>query len=412
MAPPPDSANAEALAEAMALESAGDADAALRIYLALAARDPQDVDAAYRAGTALMRRGELDDAVTMLRRVVFNQPDHGPARANLGSALLLLGRDEPAREAFVAVLERSPDNRNALYGLATILIRLGRHSEAQRFSSRLLAALPDSAAALTLDADARGASGGASALAQYRQALRLDPDYVPALRGLANLLFHQSRYADAQAHVRHALAHVPDDPEFLALLGAILLASDDWQGALDAFAQARRNDPDTADHAVNMSLACRRGGDVSGAVRHARDAWQIDGESRAAANALGAALAAAGSGIQARQVLMAGGRTDRVPVGLWGELDALLDHLEREEDKRRQAQAETTAAALAASNDLPHDTATDTAYDDGTASFEVAPAGPRPSDTGPEDESARRKERRGDHADDDEPETLPLFPDF
>lgn len=148
MAPPPDSANAEALAEAMALESAGDADAALRIYLALAARDPQNVDAAYRAGTALMRRGELDDAVTMLRRVVFNQPDHGPARANLGNALLLLGRDEPAREAFVAVLERSPDNRNALYGLATILIRLGRHQEAQRYSSRLLAALPDSAAAL------------------------------------------------------------------------------------------------------------------------------------------------------------------------------------------------------------------------------------------------------------------------
>lgn len=175
MAPPPDSANAEALAEAMALESAGDADAALRIYLALAARDPQNVDAAYRAGTALMRRGELDDAVTMLRRVVFNQPDHGPARANLGNALLLLGRDEPAREAFVAVLERSPDNRNALYGLATILIRLGRHQEAQRYSSRLLAALPDSAAALTLGCRRAWRLGGASALAQYRQGIAARP---------------------------------------------------------------------------------------------------------------------------------------------------------------------------------------------------------------------------------------------
>jgi tetratricopeptide (TPR) repeat protein len=410
MAPPPDSANAEALAEAMALESAGDADAALRIYLALAARDPQNVDAAYRAGTALMRRGELDDAVTMLRRVVFNQPDHGPARANLGNALLLLGRDEPAREAFVAVLERSPDNRNALYGLATILIRLGRHQEAQRYSSRLLAALPDSAAALTLDADARGASGGASALAQYRQALRLDPDYVPALRGLAKLLFHQSRHADAQTLVRRALAHVPDDAEFLALLGSILLASDDWSGALDAFSQARRNDPDTADHAVNMSLACRRGGDIEGAVRHARDAWQIDGESRAAANALGAALAAAGAGIQARQVLMAGGRTDRVPVGLWGELDALLDHLEREAEKRRNAEAQSAAAAHAATVPGDHDrTAEAGPEEEVPSSFEVAPAGPRPSDTGPEGEDAHRKKQRGD---DEEPETLPLFPDF
>ncbi|WP_417774113.1 tetratricopeptide repeat protein [Stappia sp.] len=389
MAPPPDTVGTEeALAEAIALEAAGEPESALRIYLALAARDPHDADANYRAGTALMRRGDLDDAVTLLRRVVFSRPDHAPARANLGNALLLLGRDEQAREAFIAVLKNDPDNRNALYGLATILIRLGRHAEAQKLSARLLAALPDSAAALTLDADARGSTGDASAVAQYRHALRLDPDYLPALKGLAGLLFHQGRTADAEAHVRHALRRAPADVETRALLGSILLAREDWPGALDALGSAHEHDPDNPEHLVNMSLACRRAGDVAGALAHARDAWQVDGGNKAAANALGAALAAAGAGIQAREVLMAGGKADHVPAGVWRDVDALVVHL-----RETQARAvEERARAHAASEE------------DHSAPQSSAPQALDAGDTGPAPTTTPAEP-------DDEPDTLPLFPE-
>ncbi|MCA1243420.1 tetratricopeptide repeat protein [Stappia stellulata] len=380
---------ARALNDAMARESAGDLDGALRIYLDIVNREPQAHEARYRAGTALLRRGDLDEAVTLLRQVVFTCPDHLAARANLGNALLLLDRLEPARDAFVAVLKAEPDNRNALYGLATILLRLDQPREAAPLTRRLLQALPNSAAALTLDADAQGPIGQvAAAIAQYRQALRIDPGYVPALSGLATILFRQSRFDEAEDYARQAARVNSKDPAPQSLLGTILLAREDWPGAIEAFTAAQTRDPADATSSINLSNAHRRSGNLAAALHHARAAWDLAPSSKAAANALGTALAACGAGKQARAVLMAQGERDQLAFKVWQDLDALERHLE-EVAARAQAEAEAEAARQAAAR---------TAQQDEAAESPAQPAADAPTQ---DDGTAAPHE----------PETLPLFPE-
>lgn len=392
--PLPYTSESEALEQAATHERNGDFDAALKIYLTLAQNDPEALDSKYRAGTALMRRGDLDDAVTLLRQVVFAAPDHLPARTNLGNALLLLGQSEPARDAFVAVLDLDPGNRNALFGLATILIRLGDPGRALPLTARLLQVLPDSAAALTLDADARAPHGDtAGAIAQYRHALRVDPQYLPALKGLADTLYHQNRLQEAEAYARRAIERQKDDPELLALLGAILMAREDWPAAVEALGAAFDRDSNNPAPLVQMSLACRRSGDLAGAIHHAQRAWTLAPTDKSAGNALGAALAAAGEAKGARDVLMAGGDRSRLPAHLWSGLGALQARLLEDEARVRE---EALQAAAAATLDPEYSTPEQAEQDIPTA---------KPAQA---QEDGRRQstwESTG------EPETLPLFPE-
>lgn len=391
----------DALIAAAARESAGDFNGALDIYRALMTRDPEDFEARYRAGTAMMRKGDLDEAVTLLRQVVFTRPEHGPARANLGNALLLLGRYDQAREAFLAVLDFDRDNRNALYGLSTILIRSGRHAEAAPHARRLLKAMPESAAALTLDADAQAPLGNvAASIAQYRHALRLDEAYVPALKGLARILFRQARHEEALDAATHAVARGAADAEIMALLGSIHLAGERWSEAIEAFADAQELEPDNPEHPIQLSHACRKAGDLAGALSNARAAWELDADNRAAGNALGTALAAAGAGLQARSVLMAAGQRDRVPQGVWRDLDVLVPQLERQAVERAQEAADR-AERLLAERQQPADQvpAAEELFTDPT-SDETGEARHAEGETG--DEGERRRD----------PENLPLFPGF
>lgn len=394
----------QALADAAAQEASGDPDGALRVYLELVQRDDRAHEAKYRAGTALMRRGDLDEAVTLLRQVSFACPDHVPARANLGNALLLLERIEPARDAFLAVLERAPDNRNALYGLATVLMRLGRPDEAAPFALRLKELLPGSAAVLTLDADAQAALNRvAPAIAQYRQALRIDPAYGPALTGLAETLFRQNRLDDAEDYARKAAHIQPESASLQALLGRILLARDDLSGALAAFDAAQTREPENPDHAVQLSSCYRRAGDLIGALRQARYAWELDPTGKAAANALGTALAAAGAAQRARTVLMCQGQRDKVPDGFWEEVEALIVHLDTQaRTAAAKRDAQERAAEPAADLDGAH----------GVAALPDADPDEREATDANANEAGATTDRRKSPAPDaDEPETLPLFPD-
>jgi tetratricopeptide (TPR) repeat protein len=403
----------DALLAAATREAAGDFAGALDIYRTLVARDPDDLEARYRAGTALMRKGDLEEAVTLLRQVVFSQPEHRAARANLGNAFLLMGRDEQAGETFQQVLEEDPDNRNALFGLATILNRLARYAEAAPHARRLLKAMPESAAALTLDADAQGPLGNvAGAIAQYRHALRLDAGYVPALKGLADILYRQGRLDEAREAVRRAAARAPADATILALAGTIHLAAEHWPEAIEAFAAAQESEPGNAVHSIHLSHACRKSGDLAGALSHARAAWELDGENRAAGNALGTALAAAGAGLQARSVLMAAGSRDKVTVSVWRDLDMLIPHLEqqaRDQADTIASQASERAERLLASgraqDGISADAASQAGADQETRALEGSPDSPLPQ--APDGEAVQ------DEGDGQEgTPSMPLFPGF
>ncbi|AEV37202.1 Tetratricopeptide repeat protein [Pseudovibrio sp. FO-BEG1] len=279
-------------------------DEVIPVYQDLVGRYPDDVELLFKMATIMLRNGDLRESVAHLRKVLFMKPEHLPARANMGNALLLLGYLEQAKEAFDAVVEAEPENRNALYGLSTILIKMHVHAEAEPYARRLVQQIPNSAAALSLLGDALSAETNAeAAILNYRAALRFDPHYVPALLGLSKVLIIRKKSEEALARLNEAHDLQPRNVEVLVAMGHAYLLEDSTASAVESFELAHACEPDNAAALVHLSIGKRKMGLVYAGVYHAAAAWRLAPGNKQVANALGAALAAAGASDAARDVL-------------------------------------------------------------------------------------------------------------
>ncbi len=77
-----------------------------------------------------------------------------------------------------------------------------------------------------------------TALASYQQALKIAPDYLPALEGAAQLEY-QSGSREAIPLLQHNLRLQPGNPTTHAMLAVMLFRSGDCAAAVDHFAQSR-----------------------------------------------------------------------------------------------------------------------------------------------------------------------------
>lgn len=269
-------------------------------------RSQEAVEDAYLQATEAMRNGQLEDAAAQFRKILFAHPDHTRARANLGNCQFLLGDLANAEAAFRAALAEDANNHNALYGLASILIRQGNLDEAQELAARLAALLPDSAPALTLLGDATTTDPRpGTAIAAYRAALRIDDGYAPALTGLSRLMLKRSRLDEARDLAERATLSGAVSAEAFTCLADVLAAQGDLVAARNAYETSLRLEPGDAGVKVRLSLLARKAGDLRAALRHADDAWTDQSDNREAGNAVGAALAAMGERLAAREILTA-----------------------------------------------------------------------------------------------------------
>ncbi|CUA99622.1 tetratricopeptide repeat protein [Pannonibacter indicus] len=262
------------------------------------------IESAHRLARRLLREGQFEEAATHLRKIVFAEPANTRARASLGNCQLMTGDLVNAEASFRTVLETDPKDQNALYGLATLLLRRGAYDEAAIHAAKLVEVLPDSAAALSLLAEtgSQDARPGA-AIANYRHALRFDPDYQPALLGLANLLLKRHRFDEARELAERAAQGGAGPVEALVVLGDVMAAQGELVGARRAFEAALGRDAQHHAARVKLSSLARRAGDIKMALRQADDAWTEAPDFREAGNAVGAALAALGERQAAREVL-------------------------------------------------------------------------------------------------------------
>jgi len=111
------------------------------------ARHPNDPDANFQMGYALMERGDDAAAINHFETTLKTKPENPDAETNLGNVLLEADRVEDAVEHYRIVVRREPSSALGHYNLAVGLHRLGR--------------LPE-------------------AIAQYKEALAIDPNYPDA----------------------------------------------------------------------------------------------------------------------------------------------------------------------------------------------------------------------------------------
>src|SRR5215472_8117022 len=95
---------------------------------------------------------------------------------------------------------------------------------------------------------------------QYRTALRLDPNFVPALVNLADLDRAQGRDKEGAELLKKAMAIEPDNADVQYALGLYLVRTRDYSGALDLLRRAHERMPDNVRYAYVYAVALNSSG--------------------------------------------------------------------------------------------------------------------------------------------------------
>jgi len=127
-------------------------------HLTMATRlDPRSYDSLNKLAAALAKKGQLDDALALLNKALEINPDFAPALANLGSVLEQQGNLDAAAAAFDKAVQNAGNAEMAVqfhYRLGNILAKRGDSPQAAE---------------------------------HFRSALRLRPDFAPAVEALRKL---------------------------------------------------------------------------------------------------------------------------------------------------------------------------------------------------------------------------------
>ncbi len=132
------------------------------------------------------------------------------------------------------------------------------------------------------------------AIAEYRRAIRLKPDWAPGHFNLGNALNEAGRPIDAIAELERALTLQPDYPRARLSLGATLLSAGRPREALEYLRAAVAALPESPQAHRALGIALSRENRPTEAVAAFAEALRLDPDSAEAHNDLGVALATQG----------------------------------------------------------------------------------------------------------------------
>ena len=121
----------------------------------------------------------------------------------------------------------------------------------------------------------QGEPGWDAAIAEDRQALRLEPDLAVAHLDLGIALLHQGDTKGAIAEYREVVRLDPEDAYACYRVGQLLGAEGDQEGALAAYTEAVRRKPDEAWFHTELAGLLEKKGDLDGAIAQAREGTRI-----------------------------------------------------------------------------------------------------------------------------------------
>jgi tetratricopeptide (TPR) repeat protein len=240
----------------------------------------------------------LDEAAVSVAQAVGSElaPVQWPTKDVEAYLAYLRGRDvsaaheasvmvgDPARsfDAYLEAARQDPafaEVQDRLLSLALdfALGAAGPVSAAREACHRLLAIVPWAVKAHAALAEMDLAEGKADdAIERLREALRIRPDWWPALERLGTALVQAGRYAEAIPWFEKALAEKPDDADALAGLGVALAETDRLEEAVRVWGRALEL-PDGAHLYENIARALFRLGRRAEAGRHAATARRLLG---------------------------------------------------------------------------------------------------------------------------------------
>jgi tetratricopeptide (TPR) repeat protein len=201
--------------------TAGDLQAAERLYVQIVRANPAHAEAHCNLGLALAGQGKLNEAVHHFRQAVHLQPNFTAAHNNLGTALRSQGHWKEAIQCFQQALKLDPRFGDAHYNLGNALKDRGQLEEA---------------------------------VDHYHQALRLNPNNANIYNNLGTVLQNQRKLDEAVSHYQQALQINPNHAEAHRNLGTTLQAQGKLAPALEHYQKAIRIRPEFAEPRHDLAL--------------------------------------------------------------------------------------------------------------------------------------------------------------
>ena len=174
--------------------------------------NPKYADAIMLLAEIQIRNRNIASAIASLEQLIQQQPQILPARFLLAEAFRAQGRMDTAVQIYREVEKAYPDNPQPPFLLGTALLQQMRNSEAR---------------------------------VEFDQALKLAPNYLPALEQAVNLDLMEKQYATAQQRVQQQIARNPQEPALQLLLAKVLAARGDTSQAESTLLSVIKLQPDS-----------------------------------------------------------------------------------------------------------------------------------------------------------------------
>ena len=169
---------------------------------------PESAELHNNLGHVLATRGQLDEATVQLKQALATNPNLAEAQYNLGRVLAAKGQFNDAIAQFEKTVEITPNLAEAQNDLGIALVTVGQLEQAKPHFEKAVQINPELAEAHCYLGMVLYYGQGKSqeAFAQWREALRLQPDNALTMSQLAHALAASPQAADRNAEEAVKLA--------------------------------------------------------------------------------------------------------------------------------------------------------------------------------------------------------------
>ena len=279
---------------ALALLKKGDGARAVHELQTAIQQKPDSVSSHFALGSVLEDERRLGEAEEQFRTALKIDPHFAPGAIKLSEVLVSEGKPEAAVASLEDAVKQAPPDQvepmQAALGIA--YAENGEMGKALETLKNLVAAQPDSADAhfnLGLVYARRGASkdkNEETAVAEFREALRLDQGMDSARIALGRVLISLGKYSDAAPVVLEYTRRHPRDAEGFHALGEAYRGLKNSDAALKALERASVLDPRDAAIRIDLGMLLANLGQTAAAIRQLEAAERINPSDPATHNEL------------------------------------------------------------------------------------------------------------------------------
>lgn len=252
-------------------------------------------------GIDLADRGWLDEAIREFRKAIDLDPAAAHAHGNLATVLAEKGELLDALFEYVAGVQADPESPGAHHYLGSFLA-----AHAQEL-----------------------------AMAEFRRALELEPDFPEAHLNLALTLADQGKLEEAVTELETAHKQAPDDEMIQHELACCLIDLERYPDAIGHLKRIIRSHPEHVEAYVDLGIAFTAQGFYAESENTLQRALGIDPHDFASHYNLAALYAVWSKPDEAFEHLALASRQDKDQARLWAQEDPLFDSVRDDERFQR-----------------------------------------------------------------------------